>query len=247
MKDTKNRIILILIIAYLVILSSNFFIVHNKITGKVAGEVNLFVKAQGRDEKPIEEPQKSIIPQKEEPIEEPQKSIIPQKEEPIKEPSIEDLLKEILEKGTEDKVIDLNTNTEGSKDISAKDKIFLFISPKIYHYISIKEINDKDVILNIYSDSPITVKLMLKETKEIDLNRDGLNDISITLEDIILDTAIINIKKLVGVNKIIEDSEEIKTLNTLWYIIYALFTIIIILVIFILSIIKKRYRNLYKY
>ena len=227
MEDIKDRTVVILIIVYLIILSSNFLIMHDKITGKVAGEVSLFVKAQAPSSEQIGEKEK------------PSKPIITPEEKPLKELSIEDILKKILEKGMGDKIIDLNINTEESTEISGKDKIFLLISPKLYHYISIKEINNKDATLYIYSESPLIVKLMLKETKEIDLNEDGLNDISIILDDIILGVIKIKIKKLAGINKIIDDSEEIKIPYMLQYGIYTLSIIIIILIISILYIIKK--------
>ena len=45
MRDIKNRTIIILAMIYLIILPFNFFMVHNKITGKVAGEISLSVLA----------------------------------------------------------------------------------------------------------------------------------------------------------------------------------------------------------
>jgi hypothetical protein len=75
------------------------------------------------------------------------------------------------------------------------------------HTITFKEVGTDKVVLEIASD-PVTVELSVGETKEVDVNGDGINDVSITLNSIENEKADITVKKLEEGAKIVKGEEE---------------------------------------
>ncbi|MFA5029348.1 MAG: hypothetical protein WC518_01195 [Patescibacteria group bacterium] len=62
------------------------------------------------------------------------------------------------------------------------------------------DLTNKQITLTFQSD-PVTVELNLKETKEVDLNGDGLSDVKVTFNDLIINKADLTITNILSTSK----------------------------------------------
>lgn len=153
----------------------------------------------------------------------------------------------------------LNKDSESSATVSKKQgqSVSFSLDGKTTHKVMFKEIKSGAVTLVVESD-PIEVTLSIGETKQIDVDGNGYNDLEITLQSIVSETARIIMKKLVEekpLEKIAETQEatstgeditepSIKTpeengRNGLWWLLIIL-VVVIAIVVFIF---KKKSRK----
>jgi len=103
------------------------------------------------------------------------------------------------------------------------------------HSLIINEITEDSVTLTIYGDSQ-EITLMLEESKSVDLNEDGTNNILITLHSIEDGKADITIQKIGNWAPIIEEEEE-KGNFLLWI---TIAIIAVLLTAIIISFLRKK-------
>lgn len=101
-------------------------------------------------------------------------------------------------------VIGFATSDENLVNAIEGDKVSFKIKEEV-HQVTIDDITENSVTLTV-SSNPITITLNIGETKILDLNEDGIDDLSIKLEDIIDGTAVIAFKEI----KILETKTEEK-------------------------------------
>ncbi len=104
--------------------------------------------------------------------------------------------------------VDLSTTPSGSVSGNVgKIKSFSF-DGATKHTVTFKEITETSATITIAS-TPIDVTLNIGETKEVDINSDGINDVEVTLDQVKFGTtAEITIKKLEAGAKIIAEEEK---------------------------------------
>jgi len=106
-----------------------------------------------------------------------------------------------------------------------------------FHSITIEKIMSDYITLTIRSD-PIIVTLKINEEKKVDINNDGVDDLSILLKSIENGKADLVYTKLAGANKIAEEEIEISNITnetresskTLWIWIGIIVLVILILI-----------------
>ncbi len=122
-------------------------------------------------------------------------------------------------------------------------KNFLFWGQN--HSIKVIEISETSpgmysIIIEIKSE-PITLTLDIGETKQVDLNQDGINDISVIFESMEEGKVILNVNELVSIETPGPESSKAKNLTWLWLGI----CIVLVAVFAVIAIVLTKKKNLY--
>jgi len=114
-----------------------------------------------------------------------------------------------------------------------QEKQTIQLPPKQYVNFRYDQLDHTITILSITSDSAtisidnkITDTIQIKQSKEFDLNNDGINDIKITLNKILLNKADITVEKLEGATQEVQQVTTTKKTSLLW-----LWSVLIIVII----------------
>ncbi len=120
------------------------------------------------------------------------------------------IAKEIVRTG---KTIDLGELTDyGASKLMAKDSTLTFTIDTVAHSVKVKEVGKDYVVLEISSD-PMEVTVKVDESKEVDLDNDGVNDLEITLDGISYGKGDLTFKRIerVAEEEVPEEEEEVVT------------------------------------
>lgn len=121
--------------------------------------------------------------------------------------------------------IDFSTETTGTLEVKQGDVKTFSFQGAVKHSITTLTITSNSVTLLITSD-PITIQIKTGETKQIDMNNDGIDDIEIKLISIIFGKAKFTITKLEGADIVAQEELEKEALFDVKISIVNLFKIV---------------------
>ncbi|MDD5650718.1 MAG: LamG domain-containing protein [Candidatus Nanoarchaeia archaeon] len=137
---------------------------------------------------------------------------------------------------TKNPIIDVTQQEQTTTLTKGQSNIIIY--DQLDHTIVIDSVNSDSVTFTI--DNRISSTIFIKESKEIDLTGDGINDIRLTLNSIILNKADISVEKLANASP--EQKTEITTkkVSLFWWLLVLLSLVIIGNIIYFIFF-KKKY------
>lgn len=144
------------------------------------------------------------------------------------------------------KKVDVDISTKGAKGtLSGKQgesKTFTLDDGKTTHKVFFTKISLDKVTLEIESE-PLTVELNVKESKEVDIDRDGEADTKVTLDSIVDEKASVTLERISVAPKageVTTPEEEVSGKTALWVTLIVILVIIVV-VYFAVKGKKRRY------